>query len=725
MKPLNFSSYVVKVASRCNLNCTYCYMYQHVDQTWKNKPKCLSEIHQQLLGDRLAEYVKDKGMNRVLIVFHGGEPLLFGAENLVQFANDIRKKLSLVNCQADFGIQTNGTLLKESHLDLFLEHNISISLSIDGPKEIHDQHRVDLKNRPTFDKVYEALQLLQKYPKIFQGCIAVINPHHEPRKLFEFFDQNNVRDFNILIPDANYISPPEGRDKNPNLYKDWLIQAFDCWFDNFSHIKCKYFDWLIMSILGKPSPTDSFGLGDISMLVIETDGTYHNHDVLKITEENSSSLGLSLENNPIRDAEKAEKIQFHRTLLTKEGLSPTCQSCRHVNVCGGGFIAHRFSESGYCNPSVYCDEIYSLIDHIYFRISQKLSQSSQQQKLDLLPEFDKQHMNTFWHSKTSNELIQKLQEHAAKKSFTKLHAIIPYALNSFPSKKAIIETIKGMSFEDVKHALLEPTVVAWLRAIYGHGNQSPAFNIDRKELPADPDYFDELLQLAKKISQRDFVIQSKDRWYRLSLGPNICIEHSSKEFAAGLAVLQTALQIVQNYNPYLHNEMLTLSRNIQLVKDSSAHLDKDVSFSDETMPGAIFIGVWTSSGLISPHVVAASLIHEHFHQKLYLLMHRFELCLPQETLVYSPWPKVKRPPSGALHAVYVFTQVALYWKTMIDDGISIDTATEHLDFHLGHLESCIEEIKANVEFTTSGQLFFDCICEDFTILKERCIAKKY
>jgi uncharacterized protein len=349
-------------------------MYQHADQSWKNKPRCLSDNHQRLFAERLYEYAQEKALKRLLVVFHGGEPLLFGADNLIQFALNIREKLDSIGCCVDFGIQTNGTLLKEAHLELFLKHNISISLSIDGPKELHDRHRLDLKNKPTFDKVYAALLLLQKYPTIFHGCIAVVNPYSEPKVLFEFFDQNKLKEFNILIPDANYISPPAGRKENPNLYKNWLIKAFDCWFNEFSHMKCKYFDWLIMAILGHPSPTESFGLGDISMLVLETDGTYHIHDVLKITEENSSSLGLSLELNPIRDAEKSEKTAFHRALLTKEGLNTKCLACKHVNVCGGGFVAHRFSNDGYKNPSIYCEEIYSLIDHITLQISQAIKQ---------------------------------------------------------------------------------------------------------------------------------------------------------------------------------------------------------------------------------------------------------------------------------------------------------------------------------------------------------------
>ena len=699
-------------------------MYQHADQTWRNKPKCLSEHHQELFAKRLNEYVTAKNLQHVLIIYHGGEPLLFGAENIIRFTGLIRNQLSSLNCKIDFGVQTNGTLLKEEHLGRFHENGISVSLSIDGPKDMHDQHRVDLKNRPTFDKVYAALQLLKKYPDVFTGCITVINPHYEPRKLFEFFDENGVSEFNILIPDANHISPPVGRDKNPDLYKNWLIEAFDCWFDHYSHLKCKYFDWLLKAVLGHTSETDSFGLGDISLLVIETDGTYHNHDVLKITEENSSSLGLSLEEHPILAAETAEKILFHRTLLTKEGLSPQCQSCKHINVCGGGFIAHRFSQEGYLNPTVYCEEMYTLIDHITSRLKGKLQDESRKQGLKLIPEFNLNEMEAFFYPQTSNKQIHILQDHIARKEHVKFSSLIPFALKNFKDKQKVIMACKNLSFEEIKPALMQPTTRAWLRAMYSFSINRHVYNIDEVQLPQDPDYFDEILSFVSKKETAGFTIQSQDRWYRLSLGTNITIEHPHSTLQEGVRNLQEALEILKNYDADLYQEMLLVSRHIQLVKDSNAHPDKDVSFSDETIPGALFIGTWKSDGLLSPYVVAASLIHEHLHQKLYLLMSRFELFTNKETLIYSPWPKTLRPPHGVLHAVYVFTQVAHFWSAMQAEEKCLDIAERELNMHLEKLTPCLNDVKNLISFTTTGQLFFDCLWKEFLSLpKSHALAE--
>jgi uncharacterized protein len=718
-RPMRFTSFLIKVASRCNLNCSYCYMYQHADQSWKNKPRVLSELHQKCLVNRLEEYVKAKGLSHILLVYHGGEPLIFGADRLVNLYNNIRKQLDPLGCRVDAGIQTNGVLLNEKILSAFEKQGISVSLSIDGPKEIHDVHRLDHKGKASFEKVYHAQLLLKKFPKTFTGCISVINPNFNPRLLFDFFSENGITDLNILLPDANYLSPPPGRKENPNLYKDWLINAFDCWFDHFSHIKCKFFESVLMAILGNQGQTDSLGLGDISMLNIETDGSYHDLDVLKITEENSSDLGLNLEKDPIIAAETSEKIAFHRRLLTKEGLSDKCLVCPHVNTCGGGSVPHRFGPNGYANPTVYCQEMYALMNHALARFAEHIQEQKRDTQSADPISFGESQMQAYWSCETARPLITHLQQHLAHKNYEKLRAVLDYASSSFPQKQALIEQCRDLSFDQLRPALLQPTTYSWLRAIYGHSIGSPALNIDDEELPADVGHFEKLVE---GYATEGFNIQPDDPWYGYSLGRNIVLHHEPAKYAEGFSLLTQSLEIVKDYNCTLYEEMVAVSPNILLVADTQAHPDKDLSFSDETLPGAIFIGAWKSGGLLSSYQVAASLIHEHLHQKLYLLQQKFELFMPQTTQIFSPWPAQLRPPSGALHAVYVFTHLGHYWHSLLETHGATEIAEQELDITIRRLDQCIQDIQEKVIFTRTGQLFFDCLLQEYRSLSEKSLT---
>jgi uncharacterized protein len=62
---------VVKVASRCNLNCDYCYMYHGEDRTWEAMPKRMGDEVADALVMRIAELGNLQGL-LPQIVLHGG-----------------------------------------------------------------------------------------------------------------------------------------------------------------------------------------------------------------------------------------------------------------------------------------------------------------------------------------------------------------------------------------------------------------------------------------------------------------------------------------------------------------------------------------------------------------------------------------------------------------------------------------------------------------------------
>src|SRR3954451_3876259 len=75
---------LVKVASRCNIDCSYCYWFR--DAAVYNKPKLMSaDVLRQLL--QLTNHVAERSsLVDSPIILHGGEPLLWGVENFHRFA---------------------------------------------------------------------------------------------------------------------------------------------------------------------------------------------------------------------------------------------------------------------------------------------------------------------------------------------------------------------------------------------------------------------------------------------------------------------------------------------------------------------------------------------------------------------------------------------------------------------------------------------------------------
>lgn len=710
--------FLIKIASRCNLACDYCYMYRHADQSWQSQPFVMSANHRNLLAFRIAEYVKVNQSKEIVVVFHGGEPLLAGIETIVETTQRIRDSLPYF-CKVDFSLQSNGVLLTQSILNKLKLYKIGVSLSIDGPKEAHDRHRVDHKGLSSFEAVEKSLKLLMDYPSIYSGLIAVIDPLIKPENLFDFFADFNPPQIDFLLPDANYNKLPPGRDKNLDLYSSWLIKAFDLWFEKYSYIPVRTFDSILRSIVGLPGDTDSFGFGDVSLLTIETDGSYHDLDVLKITENGFTSLGTTLDDCDIATAISSSfQIQEHRKYLTLEGLSTECQTCSIVNICGGGSIPHRYAEDGFKHPTVYCHEMMELIHHAKKRLSHQLELENKNCKTQI--DINKKTINKinlkileFEQPETSKSFIEIILDAWIKHSNENLK----YALDWAYRKGCEQEVISKIQFKikNFPRISIFPSITMWVSSVNRKLAEIKTYSVDGDELIVDPFYPRQILNLLTKLDELDFfdhLIHRNDQYLRLPFGKNILFEDDSTALQ-GKALVQESLLIIESWRPSLAEEMRLISPEIQLIKDLTAHPDKIVSFSDDIVPGSLYVSIRQGEKMISAYDLADSLIHEHRHQKLYLLQRLLPLVAKDTPLVSSPWRDDLRPPSGLLHAAFVFTHLLEFWMALIEDGnlsrdcISQDKARKQVSLIKSRLLTAFETLKQ----TSLTEVGFDLIAQ--------------
>ena len=217
-----------------------------------------------------------------------------------------------------------------------------------------NSHRCVLLN-PIFNVVYY---------NIFEGIIGVVDPFFQPDEVLSFFESYGIENIDLLLPNSTYLDLPIGREDNSNLYRDWLINAFDSWFFHHQSLHFRTFEFLLGGLFGDNAELDAFGLGSLDYLTIETDGTYHTSDILKVAFENASYLGMNLSNGTIDDALASDKVKEYNRLLSIESLPKKCKKCKYSNLCGGGSLPHRYSPKNlFDNPTVYCNKMYALIDH--------------------------------------------------------------------------------------------------------------------------------------------------------------------------------------------------------------------------------------------------------------------------------------------------------------------------------------------------------------------------
>jgi len=602
------TSFLVKVASRCNLDCGYCYVYHHADQSWRKMPKLLGVEHQGAFAQRLAEYAASIGLKRAAVIFHGGEPLLAGADYLVRFARKIRSAAAGV--EVDFGIQTNGLLLTDDALNKLEAEGITVSLSIDGPREVHDLHRTTRKGRSSFDRVEAALERLKKRSDIFAGVIAVIDVSTPPETLLSFFSNHKVPKVDFLLPDSHHDRAPPGRERDPGIYERWMLNAFDVWLDRYPELPVRTFEALLDVASGLPSGTDAFGFGDVSLLSVETDGTWHDLDVFKVTREGATRLVGSVVDTPIQQLASSTAIASHQRLLTKSGLCDTCRACEVVEICGGGSVPHRFGAGGFNNPTVYCREMKALIHHVYHRLAGILVSADKGD--DELPTFD---IDAFELAETSAEITAEL--HADALELDAAGVVEALRLINAPD-------VDALDAETLDRIARRAGTVAWQRAVRASRAGRAVHDVNGRPIVVDDGYFQ---TMVKRREDGDLEIGLNDEWLRKPFGQSIEFEDQDTS-RRGRELVVEALHIIRTWRPALADELHRICSAVQFVRDPSAHPDKIVSFSDNAVPGALFVSIMQSDGLIDAYDLADSLIHEYRHQKLYLFERRHPTTKP-------------------------------------------------------------------------------------------------
>ncbi|MBM4051010.1 MAG: radical SAM protein, partial [Planctomycetes bacterium] len=124
-----------KVTHACNLHCTYCNQ-RHPPQSPSDGFMSLDTF--LAAADAVLRHTRER---RVRWIFHGGEPLLLGADWLGKAMEHARRRASEAGIQITFGIQTNGTLLDPESASLVRRFGVRLGVSLDGPPEINDHTR--------------------------------------------------------------------------------------------------------------------------------------------------------------------------------------------------------------------------------------------------------------------------------------------------------------------------------------------------------------------------------------------------------------------------------------------------------------------------------------------------------------------------------------------------------------------------------------------------------
>jgi len=365
--PYPFNEFIFKVQTRCNINCTYCYVYNMGDESWRDQPLSLSPRVAEQAAVRIRDHVRAHGIDGVLVSIHGGEPLLAGVAPIENFVSVVRRVLDGIPVQ--FSLQTNATLVRSDVARALFDLGVGVGASLDGP-EIANRHRVDARGKSSHAAARGGIVELAGQPGLLQGILCVIDIESNPEDVLTHLSSLGAPSLDFLLPHGNWASRPALKQAEQTLgtaapapYGKWLAQAFDVWADGGNSIHVRIFDDIIHLLLGGKHSFEGLGLGPARLVVIEADGSIELVDHLGPGHDGAAITGRNVFDHSF------DEVLTHPGVICRQigeqALARECRECIFKSVCGGGLITHRYSPgNGYRNASVYCSDLYYLIAHI-------------------------------------------------------------------------------------------------------------------------------------------------------------------------------------------------------------------------------------------------------------------------------------------------------------------------------------------------------------------------
>ena len=366
---MRIDTVLVKAASRCNINCTYCYVYNMGDDGWQDMPALISRETITALSIAIKEFAEQQA-HPFATVLHGGEPLMMGTRRLGFLLNSLRESLPL---HYPISMQTNGMLMTTEIADLCSRFKVSVSVSLDGPKTVNDRFRLGKKGDSTHDSVVAGIEVIRRHPDadfLYAGLLSVINPASDPKGVYDYFKQLGAPSIDFLYRDGNHSNMPYGKESFASVeYGDWLGHLLDIYLADADPPRVRFLDDIIRLSLGGHGIKEGLGDAEYGIAIVETDGTISKNDTLKSSFKGADkfSKAWSVKTSKLADVFGSAEFKMYHDL--QRPTAATCKACSFLRVCGGGMPLHRWKNGAeYNNPSVYCNDQKTLISKVALRL---------------------------------------------------------------------------------------------------------------------------------------------------------------------------------------------------------------------------------------------------------------------------------------------------------------------------------------------------------------------
>lgn len=344
-------SVLIKPASSlCNMACDYCF---YKDEAVKRSCESYGLMSEDTLKNVIRKTMC-QAEHYITYAFQGGEPTLCGIP-FFQHAIELQKHYNRNHIRVQNSLQTNGLNIDDDWCRFFKENNFLIGISVDGTKELHNSVRHSSDGGDTYDRVFQAIRLLEKY-QVEYNILTVVTSDitKNIEEIYKNYAENHWY-YQQYIACLDPLGEGHGTTEyslTPEDYGEFLVKLFRLWYKDLKKGKQPYirqFDNYVGIAAGYMAEAcDQRGRCGIQY-VIEADGSVYPCDFYVLDEYRLGNFNTQR----LADIDvKRTELQF----IERSGeLADDCKKCEYYFICRGGCQRNRdWNEQLNCYTNYFC-----------------------------------------------------------------------------------------------------------------------------------------------------------------------------------------------------------------------------------------------------------------------------------------------------------------------------------------------------------------------------------
>jgi len=282
-------------------------------------------------------WLRDFRKDRVTFTFHGGEPLLAGADFYRQALPLLSRELAELT--PDFAMQTNLWRMTPEIAAVLAEYHVPLGSSIDGPEDITDSQRGD----GYYEKCMKGYEIARAAGLSVRFICTFTNKSVKHREeIFNFFKEREfVLKLHPALPSLRSENPKEWA-LEPEEYGDLLVYLLDKSLENFGTMEVMNINDLCRCVFTRRGSVCTFVNCMGNTFAVGPDGSiYPCYRFVGMPEWVMAN---------VRDRPTMEQLMQsepgRRMTAFSEYVDVSCKECSHIRYCRGGCPYNAIAPSG-------------------------------------------------------------------------------------------------------------------------------------------------------------------------------------------------------------------------------------------------------------------------------------------------------------------------------------------------------------------------------------------